>query len=217
MTTLPDQERLWDKKHGKGEHAAFRDIDMEFAVYAEPLMLRESYMLDLGCGVGSNARYFAKRGHHVEAVDISSVVLEQNKEQAAKGIHYQKVDISKPLPYQDATFDVVFAHLSLHYFLDDTTREIIREINRVLRPGGQFFFRCKSVDSIRERRESTEVEPNVYVHNETGHVRHLFSKNYAREITQGSFKLIELEATKGTYGNTESAFIEYYGKKKETE
>lgn len=215
MTQLPDQETLWDKKHKSGEHDMFRDIDSPFAVYAERFMMPGSFILDLGCGVASDARYFAEHNHHVEATDISSVVLAQNALHPIQNVQYRKIDLTELLPYEDGVFDVVYAHLSLHYFIDVTTKQIFHEIHRVLKPGGQLFFKCKSLKSQYEQQDAEQVEPNVYVLKKNGHVRHLFSENYIKTLTKDLFDIVALHETKSLYGKTEANFIDCYCMRKD--
>ena len=200
--TYPDQKKMWDEKHGRGEHAAYKNNPMQFAVNAEEDFSQNSRVLDMGCGIGADARYFASKGHLVEAIDFSEVVIEQNSALSYEGVNFAVVDISQTLPYKSATFDVVYAHLSIHYFSDTVTKKVVDEVSRILKPHARFYFRCKSIDS-HEKDDSTEIEPRVYVSNSTGHIRHLFSEDYVRELLHDSFditKLIENE-------------VEYAGKK----
>lgn len=48
-------------------------------------------------------------------------------------------DVSKPMPYQDNTFDFVYARLVLHYLDRAQLAAALKEIHRVLKPGGIFF------------------------------------------------------------------------------
>lgn len=48
-------------------------------------------------------------------------------------------DISKPMPYDDNTFDYVYARLVLHYLDKTQLNDALQEIYRVLKPGGILF------------------------------------------------------------------------------
>lgn len=48
-------------------------------------------------------------------------------------------DVSKPMPYQDNTFDFVYARLVLHYLDRQQLAAALKEIHRVLKPNGLFF------------------------------------------------------------------------------
>ncbi len=99
--------------------------------------------LDLGCGYGTDTIYFARKGMRMTALDFSKASVESVKQKAKNAhIHSIKIlqhDLSKKLPFPDRSFDAVYAHLSIHYFDDATTRRIIAEIKRVLKPNGLLF------------------------------------------------------------------------------
>lgn len=91
-------------------------------------------VLDLGCGVGSTASYLSgDRGAKVVGLDASSDFI------AEAGTRDQGVDWvlgrAQELPFPDGHFDAVFSECFLST-LDDPG-EVLREIRRVLRPGGR--------------------------------------------------------------------------------
>jgi len=96
--------------------------------------------LDVGCGEGHNTRLIAKLGSNVTAFDISRTFVRHAKEFESDkplGIHYH-VASAVELPYPVETFDFVTAFMSI---MDLPEQEsAIREINRVLKPGGFFQF-----------------------------------------------------------------------------
>jgi len=101
--------------------------------------LAGKYILDLGAGAGEASIYFASRGAHVTAVDISSRQLDVLK-QAARlrrvAIEVLAVPAEK-LPFPDEQFDLVYGDGVLHHV--DMERAV-PEINRVLRPRGRGVF-----------------------------------------------------------------------------
>ncbi len=207
-----DQRQLWDDKHARGEHASYVHEPVNFALDAEKDFPRNSTVLDLGCGIGADAEYFAQENHIVEAIDFSSIVIEQNNKRSHRGVTYSTFDISQALPYDSQSFDVVYAHLSIHYFSDSVTRGIIKEVARVLKPRGKFYFRCKSINSD-EKNVSTQIEPGIFVSNDTGHIRHLFSLEYTADILRGRFTVHKLEETQEKYRKNVSIFVDCWAEK----
>jgi SAM-dependent methyltransferase len=98
-------------------------------------------ILDLGCGLGDAAVYFALRGAAVDAVDISPGMVEVCGRLAGRegvgGLVQAQVAVGEGLPFGDGTFDVVFGNGVLHH-LD--LGHAADEIARVLKPGGQGLF-----------------------------------------------------------------------------
>ncbi len=203
---IPDQTPVWDRKHDLGQHENLRHTPSPLARLAEPSFKRQSAILELGCGVGRDAVFFAKQGHHVVATDSSVVVIQQDKKQFSdSGVGFFIVDMRKDLPYETASFDVAYANLSLHYYSHEMTPKIIKEIWRVLKPGGIIAFACKSVEDVHYGN-GEEVEKNVFV-SATGHVRHLFSINYAQQLLIKKFKIEHLDEVEEDYNGKHSNIV----------
>jgi len=80
--------------------------------------------LDLACGAGRHAHWLAERGWDVVAVDNSDEALTQVR------VPKLRLDLERePLPFPDASFDLVLIVRFLH-------RPLFDEAERVLRPGG---------------------------------------------------------------------------------
>lgn len=89
--------------------------------------------LDVGCGEGHNTRLLAGQGAQVVAIDLAEAFLAAAVGLTGDGISYLHADGAR-LPFRDATFDAVTAFMTLQ---DATDPELtLREIARVLRPGG---------------------------------------------------------------------------------
>jgi SAM-dependent methyltransferase len=101
-------------------------------------------VLDLGAGFGALALYCAHLGAEVVAVDPHeqrmgvAVAIAQRRNLRVRALAAQ----AQELPLPDASFDLVVANNSLCYIVDGAQRRIaLREILRVLRPGGWFVTR----------------------------------------------------------------------------
>ncbi len=94
-------------------------------------------VLDLGCGAGEAATYFALRGAEVTATDLSSGMLEVTRRVAYRhGVQVRCVQArGEQLAFPDGAFDIVYTANLLHHV--DLSRTL-PEICRVLRPDGRF-------------------------------------------------------------------------------
>ena len=89
-----------------------------------------SRVLDLAAGTGIFTRLLHARGVNVVACDPSPGMRETFSARSSIEIHDGS---AYHLPFGDAMFDVVTIAQAFHWFADS---DALREINRVLRPGG---------------------------------------------------------------------------------
>jgi SAM-dependent methyltransferase len=94
-------------------------------------------VLELGCGTGTFTRELARSGADVVAIDVSPELLEiARANHSAPNVHYQ-TENAYALSYRDAAFDSVVGSSVLHHL---EVEEALRNIYRVLKPGGTIFF-----------------------------------------------------------------------------
>lgn len=123
---------------------------------------KKSTIIDLGCGAGNDSLYLEERGYKVLACDQSETALEIVKKNIPI-INVLKVDISKKLPFNDESTEVIVADLSLHYFDDKTTKKIVNELWRTLKNDGHLIFRVNSINDINYgAKQGSEIEKHYY-------------------------------------------------------
>lgn len=111
---------------------------------------------------------------------------------------------------KDNSFDVVYAHLSLHYFDDETTKKIFKKISFILKPGGYLFVKCKSTD---DKLYGVGKKIGIDMYQKKGEwLRHFFSKRYMEEMLV-DFKIIKIRKSSSVYHSYKSSFIESFAKK----
>ncbi|NJP08276.1 MAG: class I SAM-dependent methyltransferase [Leptolyngbyaceae cyanobacterium RU_5_1] len=102
--------------------------------------IRGKYLLDLGCGAGENSVYFATQGARCVASDYSPGMVDIALQLADK--HQVQIEgrviNAMAIDVPDNTFDIVYASNLLHHIPDPTVT--IREMHRVLKPGGKVCF-----------------------------------------------------------------------------
>jgi SAM-dependent methyltransferase len=91
-------------------------------------------LLDVGCGGGAHAAEFAKHGWDVSGIDVSAAQVELAR---ARGVDVVEADASQ-LPFGDASFDAAVS-IFTHTDVDDFAA-VLREVARVVRPGGRFVY-----------------------------------------------------------------------------
>ncbi len=98
-------------------------------------------ILDVGCGVGTFAYHCARAGARGTGVDYSEESIRVAKRLAgdfgvSANTEFICCDAAGRLPYDDASFDKIVAADFMEHIDDAEKREAIREMSRVLKPGG---------------------------------------------------------------------------------
>ena len=94
-------------------------------------------VLEIGCGLGTDGAQFAKAGANYTGIDLTEAAVELARKR------FEMFDLpgefrtadAENLNFPDESFDLVYSHGVLHHTPD--TAKAIREIHRVLRPGGR--------------------------------------------------------------------------------
>lgn len=97
-------------------------------------------ILELGCGTGSmwQNNLHLLGDAHLLLTDFSPGMLESAKQNLPKqeNLSFQIVDIQN-IPYPENSFDLVIANMMLYHVPD--LHQGLREVRRVLKPGGKFY------------------------------------------------------------------------------
>ena len=153
--TTADVRDYWNRhihdleitNHPVGSPGFFADLDQYHFEKLHHLIrlvpfdgYRGKRVLEVGCGAGTDLVRFARGGAVVTGVDISSSAIElarQNFAQQNLQADLREAD-GERLPFEAATFDLVFAHGVVQYTASD--RALVDECLRVLKPGGEAIF-----------------------------------------------------------------------------
>lgn len=107
-------------------------------------------VLEIGCGTGVAACLFAKNGARVTAVDLTAQAIDIATRNAAAqeltNVQFIQMDAEK-LQFPDASFDHVFSWGVLHHSAH--TEDAIKQVGRVLRPGGTGLIMVYNKASLR--------------------------------------------------------------------
>jgi len=128
-TTLGDADFLWCPE-------GLREADAHLLGD-----VRGRDVLELGCGAAQAGRWLVAQGARVAAFDVSLGQLHVARELDRRtGVVVPTVQAdAQRLPFRDASFDVVASAFGAIPFVADSAGTM-REVARVLRPGGRFVF-----------------------------------------------------------------------------
>jgi len=117
------------------------DIERRLHVVYEELFrdvsLKGMLLLDAGCGTGLFSREAARRGATVVSLDCGKNLLLQTRR---KGINLLLAGDAARMPIRDGSFDLVVSSECIEH--TPSPRDTVRELARVLRPGGWIALTC---------------------------------------------------------------------------
>jgi ubiquinone/menaquinone biosynthesis C-methylase UbiE len=204
----------WRKSHEMFSKDERANKVSEFAQFAVGYFPHNGKLLDLGAGRGQDSRYFANLGYDVTSADISDLGLRLSAEKTGGDlkIKFLELDIADGLPFEDNSFDVVYARYSLHYFLDEKTKEIFREIYRALKPQGILACLINSSKDAEAVNPKNELIEKDYYKSSSGLLTRYFSTEYLKMVIENLFMPIILNDGVEVYDGREKKFIRFVGK-----
>lgn len=118
--------------------------DENLVEYFEKNLLKPGRVLELGCGPGRNAIFFAEKGCSVDAVDISEEALEWGTERAKEKnveVNFVKLNIFE-LEIEEGSYDIVYDSGCFHHTAPHRRMSYINVVKKALKPNGFFAITC---------------------------------------------------------------------------
>ena len=143
------------------------------------------HLLDVGCGIGGPARYFAERGCEVTGIDLTeefvrvaeSLTRMLKVDQRAK---FRQASALK-LPFDAGTFDGAY---TIHVCMNIADKAgVFREVARVLKPGARFAI----YDIMRSKEDTLAFPVPWALTPETSFVASV--DDYRRELLAAGFRI----------------------------
>jgi SAM-dependent methyltransferase len=218
------QKNVWEKEYqnprlvtgSKEPQTSVKDF-LRWLRREQNLPLENIRAIDLGCGNGKNSNYIAELdfGNNVVGIDISETALTHARFHAHELVEKEKIDatqvtyenrnIGETLPYADNSFDLALDVTSSNSLSEKERTIYMKEIHRILKPGGYFFVRalCKDGDKNAAALLASNQggEKDTYILPELGLAERVFSRaDFIATYANPDFPLFEiLELEKETH------------------
>ncbi|MBF2015384.1 MAG: class I SAM-dependent methyltransferase [Rivularia sp. T60_A2020_040] len=96
----------------------------------------DSQVLDLCCGSGQTTQFLVKLSDHVTGLDASPLSIKRAQKNVPQAEYVEA--FAENMPFTDNHFDIVHTSVALHEMESQQLRLILKEVYRVLQPGGIF-------------------------------------------------------------------------------
>ena len=147
-----EYQKTREEKHKSRLYNEFLEVPCMIKAVGK---IRNKTLLDIGCGAGIHIKNYLKAGAKCSGIDLSKTMIELAK-QNCPNVDFKIGSMTK-LPFKNSSFDIVTASLSIDYIA--SLKPIFKEVNRVLRKGGLFYYSNESpIASTRERYEDNNFK-----------------------------------------------------------
>lgn len=130
------------------------------AAFLDLLPIEGSEVLEIGPGFGQFTDKIAKRAKRVEALEVDAVqadfMRERLRQENITNTCVTTGGSDCTLPYEDSSFDLVILNLVFEWCAtrldephEEAQRRLLREIRRVLKPGGKLYLATKNRFAVR--------------------------------------------------------------------
>lgn len=116
------------------------DVEFPFSDYVG------KKVLEIGCGLGNDAKSFCKAGADYTGIDLTDLAVDTVREYLFGHGQVLKMN-AEHLSFNDNTFDLVYSFGVIHHTMNPS--KVVKEMYRVLKPGGKFHVMLYNKLSFR--------------------------------------------------------------------
>ena len=152
--------QVWKALYASGKNDLIYPSETFVRVFARlvPGDAGPQRVLDYGFGTGANLIHMARRGHRVHGIEVSPHARDIAQQRLSENNLTAELVVTddRRIPFPDDHFDVVVSWLVVYYNDEAGMRAIVRELERVTRPGGRLIVSIIAPNDVSHRHSRLE-------------------------------------------------------------
>lgn len=186
-----------------------------FAQYVSTLVEPGKRMVELGCGNGRDAVFFAGRGLQITALDMSQEAIAQLRSRNIVNAEFLCGDFVNSNVHQPDSYDYAYSRFTIHSINRNQERVLLNNLFRGLRPNGKLFIEVRGVKDPLFGR-GRQIERNAYFY-DNHYRRFIVLDELVESLEQRGFRVEYAQERTGfaPYGNDDPPVIRIVAAKPE--
>ncbi|MDT8340395.1 MAG: adenylyl-sulfate kinase [Longimicrobiales bacterium] len=172
-----------------------------------------SRLLEIGCGNGRDARFFAENGLEVVALDKSCTAIEQCKREIQhRSLSFFCGETHQVSKIISGRYHYVYSRFSLHAMPDIEEARALESAFGLLEPNGHIYIECRSINDPLARRGEV-LSPTERI---DGHYRRFIDLTSLQErLKRIGFHVVSSQESRGLapYGDEDPVVIRVVARK----
>lgn len=191
-----DNRVYWDQYY---KNRVCSEKPSPFAQYVATLVQPGRHLVELGCGNGRDAVYFAGLGLNVTALDLSQEAIDMLNEKKIPGARFICGDFIAADCHAPECYDYAYSRFTIHAINEKQEKLLLRTMHRSLKPGGKLFIEVRSVNDPLFGKGKA-LERNAY----------FYDNHYRRFIVLSELlERLEQEGYRVEYAQESTGFAPY--------
>ncbi len=187
------EKEYWNNYYIKSK-VPFKCSTFAQSILSQVQKKKNNTLLELGCGNGRDATFFAKNGMNVTAIDIAEeeilILKEKNKGQNTKFIatDFTNLNNNNNNLFEKQQFGTIYSRFTLHSIHKEGASKTLKWSFENLEKGGTLFIEVRSIkDELYGQGMHVENERDAYI---TSHYRRFIRKDeLLNELTSLGFEI----------------------------
>ena len=195
------EKRARSVTYGKTDLRQYKEAGKWATNLLSPYYDKNSTVLDIGCGIGRVAKYVAPRVRKIWCVDISRIMLKRARKFVGSlpNVEFYRTNGHSLNKIPSNTVDFAYSFDMFPHLSDDETYLYLKEMMRILSPGGKIFFQFADLNQPHNR-EVFKNEAKLWL-NLSVRIRFITAKQLETLAEIAGFKVEKIVPEKDHEGN----------------